>query len=88
MTSIKMMAATVLTGVLSMAPFTVGTGNGAIEVSANCASAATAVPADPTCPGVGCIGGSVQCAKLPNGVICYTTIIIIIEEPAEPGTEA
>lgn len=25
-----------------------------------------------TCPGDGCFGGSTQCAKLPNGSICYT----------------
>lgn len=25
-----------------------------------------------TCPGDGCYGGKTQCAKLPNGSICYT----------------
>jgi hypothetical protein len=79
MTSMKTMAATALTALLSMAPFSVGTGNG-IEVSGGCLNAAEATP---TCPGSGCIGGNRQCAKLPNGVICYTEVIIIIEVPGE-----
>ena len=43
-------------------------------------SSANAQKRAPNCPDSGCIGGMDGCAYLPNGVLCLTTIPIIVSD--------